>query len=64
MDIDSVKKHTSGSSLVVEWLGFSAFTAAAWVLIPGLELKSDIVLLHATAKQNTAKFRCNFFLSY
>lgn len=46
MDIDSVKKHTSGSSLVVEWLGFGAFTPVAQVRSLVWETRSHIKPLH------------------
>ena len=38
------------SSLVVWWLGFSAFTAVAWVQSLIWELRSHIKLLHAGQK--------------
>ena len=40
-----------GSSLVVQWLGLSAFTAMAWVQSLVWELRSHVKLLHAVAKK-------------
>ena len=66
-----ILKTMWGSSLVVYWLGFSAFTAAAWVQSLAWELRSHIN--HATAKKqkqnkiikksdNVLKFSRNPFL--
>ena len=46
-----LKKRGYGSSLVVWWLGFSTFTAAAQVKSLVWELRSHFKLLHAAAKK-------------
>ena len=44
----SLKEHPKENSLVLQWLGLSAFTAQAWVQSLVRELRS--CRLHSTAK--------------
>ena len=52
----------TGSSLVAQWLGLSAFTAAAWVQSLVWELRSHIKPLHATAKKKKKDERKSLLL--
>ena len=60
----SLKEHPKENSLVLQWLGLSAFTAQAWVQSLVRELRS--CRLHGTAppKKNYPKKKASHYIIY